>query len=360
MSHGAARVRRVVVVGPPGAGGEHVAGALVGAGCTDASAEVAARNDALLATKDATRVVPPPLGVGGAPSTAPLVDGDGGSDTPPSVAHDDATAFTFELEAPVADASVLHVVIWCEPSRSVDRLAAQGIGAAHATALWNRSLRATTAALRGRRVVVVDGEALAAGGEAGAAALVPLMQGLALAPLPPRAARPDGPAPEGAVTAAALGVVPLGPGWHDAWKPSAATPAPPWCEELLLTAWRAHRALLEAREAWRALDERRRATSADDPAVVAVRARDIVRLRDQVRGLEAELQDLRAKLGADTAERAALEQRAGELGDRVAALEQELTAAQAEVERMASSWPWRVGRALTAPARHARRVLKSE
>jgi hypothetical protein len=159
------------------------------------------------------------------------------------------------------------------------------------------------------------------------------------------------------VTGAALGVVPPPPGWHDCWAPPVSEPAPPWCEELLSTAWRAHRALLEAREAWLAVDEHRRTAPAEDPAVAAVRERDALRVGDQVIGLEAELERLRAQLASAAADRVAAEHRAGELASRVAALEAQLAAAQDELDRMAGSWPWKVGRAVTAPARGARRML---
>jgi hypothetical protein len=275
------------------------------------------------------------------------------------VAHDDATVHILVGAPPPIEASALHVVVWCGPDRSVAALAQQGIGAAHATALWNRAVRGAATALAGRPVVVVDGEALARGGDDRRRALAPLLQGLGVgagdeagapAPTLPRSGT-------GGVTAAELGVTPPPSGWHDRWAPPASEPAPPWCEELLSAAWRTHRALLEAREAWLTLDEQRRTAPAEDPAVAAVRERDVRRLEDLVIGREAEIERLRAQLDAGTADRVVAERRARELTSRVAALEAQLAAAQDELARMAASWPWRIGRAVTAPARGARRVL---
>jgi hypothetical protein len=162
--------------------------------------------------------------------------------------------------------------------------------------------------------------------------------------------------PAASPAAAGLGVVAPEPGWHDAWAPPAADPAPPWCEELLDTAWRAHRALLEAREAWSALDAERRASPAHD-AAAEVRERDAVRMRDHVATLTAELEHLRAEFAGAAAGRAAAEERNAELDRRLVELDEALAAAHAEIGAMASSWQWKVGRVLVAPLRRARRVL---
>lgn len=351
MSDGATTPRHIVVLGPPGAGGDAVVPVLVTAGYTDRSAELAAANDSLLAAQHATRTAPPPgdvVAVAGIGAEWPRPPRDTG---PGWVAHDDATVLTLAALGGTVATPDLAVLVWCAPSTTVGALGRRGIERALALALWNRAVREALRTLAGFQTVVLDGDAWAADGAAALAPLTEAVAGVRAAPVDRPGAQPT----IAGCGAEELGITPPRPGRYRPWTVPAVGPAPPWCDELLRVTSAAHRAMLEARDAWQALDAARRVAPAESAAVAAVREREVRELHDRVAELEARVAQLDAALEDRDRARATAEDRATALARRAADAARAAHAAHVEIDRVLTSRQWKVGGVLLAPFRAVRR-----
>lgn len=329
--------------------------------------------------------------------------------TPDGVWVEPANALLLPLlRRNLAGPPAVVVLAWRSPEAAVAALATEGVGAAHALALWEAYLVHALRGAAGWPLIGLDLDETPSGGadlaELLTAAGVPVSGGTGdaagaeVAPEPheaPESREPseppdvaiDTPAPDVAALARATRarlapVLEAAAGAHLVWDPPEGLRVGAVADAVLSAQRAAHRSALDAVEAWAAAHEAatvvrqafdaaeqgRRELVGPDPMHYRELRRELWRLRDEFAGHIAARNSYDVALRRAEAARLAAEQRVADLLVRVRrldemdALEVEVAAlreARAQRDAMLASLRWRIGGLFTRPFAWVRRRTRA-